>query len=63
MNGGPVLIPAALLVVGFALAVAGLALVSVPAALVVAGVSLVAVALYVDFDDLKPKGRRRGATR
>ncbi len=57
------LLPAAVLVFGVALAVAGIALVSVPSALVVAGISLIVVALFVDFDTIKPKkGGRRGTT-
>ena len=57
------LLPASMLALGVALAVAGIALLSVPVALIVAGILLVGIALFVDFDTLKPKGRRRGETR
>ena len=51
---------ASLLLVGFALLVAGVALVSTPAALCVAGAGAVLLALFVDFDELKVRGGRRG---
>lgn len=44
------MVAALLVVVGAALVVAGVALLSVPAALVVAGVALCAFGLLVDFD-------------
>ena len=49
-----------LLVVGFALGIAGVALLSIPAALIVGGIALTTAALLIDFDNLTTKGGGRG---